>query len=88
MEKYPYTKKSSLAKLMKSCLESSWQGWDNPGELADADDVLVGDVGDGGRAVERQEVVLTDGENVDVFDGDDLAIAKAGHFMVRLAWNF
>ncbi len=73
---------------MKSYLESSWQGWDNPCELADTDDGLVGDVGDGGRAVERQEVVLTDGEDVDVFDGDDLAIAKDGHFMVRLAWNF
>ncbi len=70
---------------MKSYLQSSWQGWDNPGELADADDGFVGDVGYRGRAVERQEVVLTNGEDVDVLDGDDLAIVKAGHFIVRLA---
>ena len=80
-------------KLWKTYLKSSGQCWDDPGELADADDGLVRDVGDGGRAVEGQKVVLTDGEDVDVLDGDDLAIDRQmviaifGHVVVGLAWG-
>src|SRR5262245_40875937 len=45
---------------------------DQPGQLRDSDDVLVRDVSDVGDAVERQRVVLTEGEERDR-PFDDLA---------------
>jgi len=47
------------------------------GDLAEAQDPLVGEIGNVGLAEERQEVVFAEAEELDVLDDDHLVVSHA-----------
>ena len=64
-------------------LQAAGEDIDHAGNLGEADDLAIGDIGDVGLAEEGQQMVLAHGEELDVLDDDHLVVVDVEERVVQ-----